>query len=100
MKFLKPGSLSFSLAWKICLIQMTMVAVGLTGMVLMYGDRGAAYIDWKTSQSVAEAIHVEGDALRVDWDAVNEAVPDRPATFWFAAADEQGRSLNPRHLRA
>ena len=46
MKFLKPGSLSFSQAWKICLIQMTMVAVGLTGMLLMYGARVAAYIDW------------------------------------------------------
>jgi signal transduction histidine kinase len=100
MKFLKPGSLSFSLAWKICLIQMTMVAVGLTGMVLMYGDRGAAYIDWKTSQSVAEAIHVEGDALGVDWEAVDAAVPDRPATFWFAAADEQGRTLQQGNVPA
>jgi signal transduction histidine kinase len=91
MKFLKPGSLSFSLVWKITLIQITMVAVGLMGMVLMYGDSGAGYIDWKMSESIAKSIRVDGQSLQVDWAALDEAAPDRPATFWFAATDEDGR---------
>ena len=73
MKFLKPGSLSFSLAWKIILIQVTMVAMGLIGMVLMYGDSGAGYIDWKMSESIAKSIHVRDDALHVDWRALDQA---------------------------
>lgn len=93
MKFLTPGSLSFSLAWKIVLIQVTMVAVGLMGMVLMYGDSDAGYIDWKTSESISKAIRVEGDTLRVDWPVLEAIAPDRPPTFWFAAADEDGRQL-------
>ena len=74
MKFLKPGSLSFSLAWKIILIQVTMVAMGLIGMVLMYGDSGAGYIDWKMSESIAKSIRVRDDALHVDWRALE--IPD------------------------
>jgi len=93
MKFLKPGSLSFSLAWKIILIQVTMVAMGLVGMVLMYGDSGAGYIDWKMSESIAKSIRVQGDALHVDWRALDHAAQDRPSTFWFAATDEDGRQL-------
>lgn len=93
MKFLKPGSLSFSLAWKICLIQITMVAIALGALVLAYGDRSAAYIDWNLSQTLADAIQVHDDALRVDWVAVNAVSRDRPAGFWFVAADEQGRRL-------
>ncbi len=93
MKFLKPGSLSFSLAWKICLIQVAMVMIAITGIALVYGDRSTAYIDWKTSDAVADAITVEGGHLQVDWAAVDDIVPDRPSTFWFAAADEQGHVL-------
>ncbi|MCC7632923.1 sensor histidine kinase [Stenotrophomonas rhizophila] len=93
MKFLKPGSLSFSLAWKIILIQITMVAMGLIGMMLVYGDRGAAYIDWGMSESIARAIRIQDDALQVDWAALDAAAQDRPATFWFAAADENGHQL-------
>ncbi|WP_315388786.1 HAMP domain-containing sensor histidine kinase [uncultured Stenotrophomonas sp.] len=90
MKFLKPGSLSFSLAWKICLIQVAMVLSALVGMVLVYGDSSAAYVDWRTGEDVANAISVRDNALQVDWPAIDAAVPDRPATFWFAAADERG----------
>lgn len=93
MKFLKPGSLSFSLAWKICLIQVAMVIIALTGIALVYGDRSTAYIDWKTSEQVADAIVLGNNGLQVDWTAIDEAAPDRPATFWFAAADEQGHYL-------
>lgn len=93
MTFLKPGSLAFNLAWKIVLIQVTMVVVGLMSMVLMYGDSGAGYIDWKTSESIAKAIRIEGDTLRVDAAALDAAVPDRPPTFWLAASDEDGRHL-------
>ncbi len=93
MKFLKPGSLSFSLAWKICLIQVAMVIIALTGIALVYGDRSTAYIDWNTSELVADAITLQGDALQVDWPTVDEAVPDRTTTFWFAAADEQGHRI-------
>lgn len=93
MKFLKPGSLSFSLAWKICLIQVAMVLIALTGIALVYGDRSTAYVDWKTSEAVADAIRLQGDTLQVDWAAVDAAAPDRPGTFWFAAADEQGHRL-------
>lgn len=93
MKFLKPGSLSFSLAWKICLIQVAMVIIALTGIALVYGDRSTAYIDWKTSEQVADAIVLGNNGLQVDWTGIDEAAPDRPATFWFAAADEQGHYL-------
>lgn len=99
MKFLKPGSLSFSLAWKIILIQVTMVAMGLIGMVLMYGDSGAGYIDWKMSESIAKSIHVRDDALHVDWRALDQAAQDRPSTFWFAATDEDGRQVTHGTVR-
>ena len=94
MKFLTPGSLSFSLAWKIVLIQVTMVAVGLMSMVLTYGDSAAGYIDWKTSEAISKAIRIDGDTLRVDWPALDAIAPDRPPTFWFAATDEEGRQVS------
>ncbi len=100
MKFLKPGSLSFSLAWKICLIQVAMVIIALTGIALVYGDRSTAYIDWKTSEQVADAIRLGPRGLQVDWAAIDEAAPDRPATFWFAAADEQGHFMEHGYVPA
>lgn len=93
MKFLKPGSLSFSLSWKICLIQLTMVGAALISMVLMYGDRSAAYVDWRLAEAISDSVTLQNNALQVDWAEVDRIAPDRPATFWLAATDEQGHRL-------
>lgn len=46
MRLLKPDSLAFNLVWKVCLIQAATIALALSAMVLTYGDRRSAYIDW------------------------------------------------------
>ena len=93
MRLLKPDSLAFNLVWKVCLIQAATIALALSAMVLTYGDRRSAYIDWKTSDQIASAITVGRQGLEADLPKVDAVVPRPPATFWFAAADEHGRRL-------
>jgi len=93
VRLLKPDSLAFNLVWKVCLIQTATIALALSAMVLTYGDRRSAYIDWKTSDQIASAISVGAQGLEADPPKVALAVPRPPATFWFAAADERGRRL-------
>jgi len=94
MKLLRGNSLAFNLAWKVSLMHAATIVLAFVAMMVTYGDRASAYIDWAAAEDIAAAISVDGPALRVDLPRLQARLDDPPASFWFAAADERGRRLS------
>jgi len=94
MKLPRGNSLAFNLAWKVSLMHAATIVLAFVAMMVTYGDRASAYIDWAAAEDIAAAISVDGPALRVDLPRLQARLDDPPASFWFAAADERGRRLS------
>ncbi len=87
-------SITWGLAWRVCLAQAFTVLVAVLALILTWDDRETVHMDMFVSDAVVAALHGGSNGIALDqrrWDAVNAKAN---GNLWFVAIDERGNRLS------
>lgn len=87
------GSISFNLAWRVCLAQVFTVLIAVLALLLTWDDRETVHMNMFVADDVVAALRDGEGGLVLDearWQRLNRKAG---GNLWFVAEDERGRQL-------
>ena len=98
MKWPKTKSLATRLAWRLCVLQVAILLLGMAVLTMRLFGANPTYIDPRVGTTLATSVLIDGDELTLASNPeVTDFLRDQP-NLWFVATDGRGRFLTRGHV--
>ncbi len=91
---IQTRSITWNLAWRVCLAQAFTVLMAVMALILTWDDRETVHMDMFVSDAIVGTLHGSADGIVLDearWQALNHKAN---GNLWFVAIDERGDRLS------